>query len=177
MNKILLPILLLATTFLFRARAQEATASPSHDHSAHTEHAHGVDERGDKGMGFSHELTGHHFYLFPDGGGIEVEALDPKDAKSKEAIRTHMNMIVGMFAEGNFSIPMFVHNTVPPGAEKLKQLNREITYAAENTPRGAQVRITTKNSEAIKAIHEFLRFQIEEHRTGDSMEVKPARRS
>ena len=83
-----------------------------------------------------------------------------------------MNMIAGMFAEGNFSIPMFVHNAVPPGVEKLKQLKKEITYAAENTPRGAQVRITTKNSEAIKAIHDFLRFQIEEHRTGDSMEVK-----
>ena len=81
-------------------------------------------------------------------------------------------MIAGMFAEGNFSIPMFVHNTVPPGVEKLKQLKREITYAAENTSLGAQVRITTKNSAAITAIHEFLRFQIEEHRTGDSMEVK-----
>jgi hypothetical protein len=83
-----------------------------------------------------------------------------------------MSMIAGMFAEGNFSIPMFVHNTAPPGVEKLKQLKKEITYAAENTSLGAQVRITTKNSEAIEAIHEFLRFQIEEHRTGDSMEVR-----
>ena len=172
MNKILLPILLLATTFSFRARGQEATVSPRPDHSAQTEHAQGVDERGDKGMGFRHELTDHHFYLFPDGGGIEVEARDPKDAKSKEAIRTHMNMIAGMFAEGNFSIPMFVHHAVPPGVEKLKRLKKEITYTAENTPRGAQVRLTTKNADAIKAIHDFLRFQIEEHRTGDSMEMK-----
>jgi hypothetical protein len=172
MTKILLPILLLATMFSFRARAQQATPSPRPDHSAHPEHAQGVDERGDKGMGFSHQLTGHHFYLFPDGGGIEVEARDPKDAKSRDAIRNHLSMIAAMFSEGNFSIPMFVHNTVPPGVEKLKQLRNEITYAAENTPHGAQVRIKTRNSEAIKAIHEFLRFQIAEHRTGDSMEVK-----
>jgi hypothetical protein len=172
MNKTSLSILLLATMFSFRALAQEATVSPGPDHSAHPEHAQGVDERGDKGMGFNHQLTGHHFYLFPDGGGIEVEARDSKDAKSQDAIRTHMSMIAAMFAEGNFSIPMFVHNTVPPGVEKLKLLKKEITYTAENTPLGAQVRITTKNSEAIKAIHEFLRFQIEEHRTGDSMEVK-----
>ena len=172
MNKILLPILLLASTFSFRARAQEATASPGPDHSSHAEHAQGVDERGDQGMGFSHQLTGHHFYLFPDGGAIEVEARDSKDAKSQEAIRNHLSMIAGMFAEGNLSIPMFVHDTVPPGIEKLKQLKREITYAAENTSLGARVRITTKDTEAIKAIHEFLRFQIEEHRTGDSIEVK-----
>src|SRR3979411_1891805 len=103
MNKILLPILLLATTFSFRASAQEVTASPGPGHSAHTGHAQGVDERGDQGMGFSHQLTGHHFYLFPDGGGIEVEARDPKDAKSQEAIRMHRNMSAGMFSEGNFS--------------------------------------------------------------------------
>jgi len=34
------------------------------------------------------------------------------------------------------------------------------------------VRITTKNSEAVKAVHEFLRFQIKDHATGDSMEVR-----
>jgi hypothetical protein len=172
MTKILLPILLLATTFSSRALSQQAPASSAPDCSAHTEHAQGVDDRGDKGMGFSHQLTGHHFYLFPDGGAIEAESRDPGDAKSQDAIRRHMSMIAGMFAEGNFSIPMFVHNTVPPGMETLKQLNKEITYSAENTLRGAQVRITTKNSDATKAIHEFLRFQIEEHRTGDSMEVK-----
>lgn len=172
MNKILRPILLLATTFSFRAPAQELTATPRPAHGAHTEHAQGVDGRGDKGMGFSHQLAGHHFYLFPDGGAIEVEARDPKDAKSQDAIRSHLKMIADRFAEGDFSIPMFVHATVPPGMEKLKQLKKAIAYIPENTPRGAQVKISTRNSEAIKAIHEFLRFQIEEHRTGDSAEVK-----
>jgi hypothetical protein len=50
-------------------------------------------------------------------------------------------------------------------------LKSEISYAAEETPRGAQVRVTTRNAEAIKAIHQFLRFQIKEHRTGDPLEV------
>jgi hypothetical protein len=34
------------------------------------------------------------------------------------------------------------------------------------------VRIKTANPEALKAVHEFLKFQIEEHRTGDAVEVK-----
>jgi hypothetical protein len=55
--------------------------------------------------------------------------------------------------------------------ETMKRLTSEISYTAEETPRGAQVRITTRNAEAIKAIHQFLRFQIKEHRTGDPLEV------
>ena len=34
-----------------------------------------------------------------------------------------------------------------------------------------RVRITTKDSAALAAIHEFLRFQIEDHRTGDRTEI------
>jgi hypothetical protein len=38
--------------------------------------------------------------------------------------------------------------------------------------RGAQVRISTDNAEAVKVIHEFLLFQIQDHRTGDAVEVE-----
>jgi hypothetical protein len=43
-----------------------------------------------------------------------------------------------------------------------------IEWKFEETPNGGRVRITTKDTEALAAIHEFLRFQIEDHRTGDS---------
>jgi hypothetical protein len=76
------------------------------------------------------------------------------------------------FTEGNFSLPMFIHNTVPPGVETMKRLKNEITYSAENTKKGAQVRINIKNPNPVKAIHDFLRFQITDHRTDDSMDVK-----
>ncbi len=131
-----------------------------------------VGHRGDQAMGFSHQLTGHHFRLFTNGGAIEVEANNPGDADSRDAIRKHMSKIAAMFTEGNFSLPMFIHNTVPPGVEAMKRLKNEITYSAENTKKGAQVRINTKNPNAVKAIHDFLRFQITDHRTGDSMDVK-----
>jgi hypothetical protein len=67
---------------------------------------------------------------------------------------------------------MFIHDAVPPGVETMKRLKDQIVYSAENTSKGAQVRINTNNPEAVKAIHHFLRFQITEHRTGDSMDVK-----
>ena len=123
-------------------------------------------------MGFSHTMTGHHFHLCSDGGVIEVESQSPDDDASKEAIRRHMQKIAGMFAQGDFSLPMFIHHTVPPGVEAMKRLKDQITYTAEKTAKGAQVRIATRSPQALIAVHEFLRFQIKDHRTGDSLAVQ-----
>ena len=104
-------------------------------------------------------MTGHHFHLFPDGGSIEVESGSPVDKISNEAIRRHMQKIARMFARGDFSLPMFIHDTVPPGVEVMKRLSGKIAYTVENTTNGAQVRIVTGNPEVLAAVHEFLRFR------------------
>ena len=151
--------------------AQQPASTPvtaDHDKKRAAE----VDARGDQAMGFSHEMTTHHFHLLRTGGAIEVEADNPSDAQSLKAIRDHMAMIAGLFSQGDFSLPMFIHATTPPGIETMKRLKTEITYHAEDTAGGAQVRITTENSEALKAIHDFLRFQIEDHRTNDPLAVQ-----
>jgi len=132
----------------------------------------GVNTRGDQGMGFSHEKTTHHFRLLADGGAIEIQSNESTDAASQEAIRQHLAMIAVKFSQGDFAIPMFIHATVPPGLGTMKRLKSKITYEAENTERGAQLRITTHDAEALTAIHSFLRFQIQDHQTGDSLEVQ-----
>ena len=76
-----------------------------------------------------------------------------------------------MFAEGNFKIPMFVHDQTPPGVEIMQRHKGEIQYAFEETERGARIRLTTKNEDTRSAIHDFLRFQISEHKTGDRTEI------
>jgi hypothetical protein len=53
-----------------------------------------------------------------------------------------------------------------PGTAAMARLKNEITYKASDLPRGGEVRITTKNAEAVKAIHEFLAFQRGEHHAG-----------
>jgi hypothetical protein len=80
-----------------------------------------------------------------------------------------MQKIAGMFAQGDFSLPMFIHDTVPPGVEAMKRLKDQIAFTAENTANGAQVRIVTGSREALEAVHEFLRFQIKDHRTNDPL--------
>ena len=131
-------------------------------------HHDAVDKRGDHVMGFTHEKTTHHFRLYKDGGAIEVTANDPKDGESRDQIQMHLGHIAKMFALGDFNAPMLIHDRVPPGVPVMQRLKSEIKYALQKTDRGGTVRITTSNEEAVRAVHEFLRFQIEDHRTGDS---------
>src|SRR6266404_33223 len=142
--------------------------------SPHTRRAlrqQGVIERGDHVMGFSHDKATHHFLLYQDGGAIDVQANKLEDAATRDAIRSHFSHIVKMFAEGDFSAPMLIHLQNPPGTETMKQLREQIQYKLENTASGARIRITTKNAEALQAVHTFLRFQIKDHQTGDSAEI------
>jgi len=122
-------------------------------------------------MGFDHARTTHHFRLLPDGGAIEVTANDPADTESRTMIQKHLSHIARMFAEGNFQAPMLIHATDPPGADVMTRLKGEIVYRFEPLETGGRVRITTKNAKALDAVHEFLRFQIREHETGDPLEV------
>ena len=132
-----------------------------------------MNKRGDKHMGFDHLKTTHHFLLANDGGSINVEANDVKDSESRDQIRRHLRHIAMMFGEGNFEVPMLIHEKTPPGSETMKQLKSEIGYEFIETERGASIKISTTNAQAVKAIHEFLTFQIMEHKTGDPLEVKP----
>ena len=132
-----------------------------------------VNEHGDHVMGFSHEKTTHHFELHYDGGVIDVRANDVKDTESRDQIRSHFRHIAQMFADGNFIAPMLVHSTAVPGTATMTKLKDQLHWELQETPRGARIRVTADNKPALDApIHEFLRFQIEDHRTGDCPMVR-----
>jgi hypothetical protein len=128
-----------------------------------------MNERGDQGMGFSQAKTTHHFYLTKSGGSIQVEANDPNDTVSRDQIRQHFRHIAIMFAEGNFEIPMFVHDQVPPGVLEMQRLKTAIKFRYEETKQGGRVLISSADAEAVAAVQSFLRFQITEHKTGDPL--------
>jgi hypothetical protein len=54
----------------------------------------------------------------------------------------------------------------------LRRLKAEIAYTYEETDTGGKVLISTANPKALKAVHEFLRFQIDDHQTGDPKAVQ-----
>ena len=152
--------------------ARQEGQHPARGHG-HGTHAEGVNERGDRVMGFDHTKTTHHFRLYADGGAIEVTANDADDKQSRDRIRKHLGHIAQMFAAGDFIAPMLIHDRVPPGVPVMRRLKSEIKYDYEEAERGARVRIRTASPEALQAVHEFLRIQIEDHKTGDTTEVKP----
>jgi hypothetical protein len=160
--------------------AQDAASCPMH--AAHTSsdsagkdaHHAGVDRRGDREMGFDHTKTAHHFILARTGGSIEVTANSADDVASRDAIRGHLQHIAKMFSEGNFKTPMLIHDRVPPGVPTMEKRKSEIRWTYEDLPAGGRVIASTKDAESLNALHEFLRFQIEDHRTGDPGTVEPA---
>ncbi|MFZ0333735.1 MAG: hypothetical protein WAN10_01865 [Candidatus Acidiferrales bacterium] len=135
-----------------------------------------MNKRGTEAMGFSQTETTHHFLLTASGGVIQVEANRTDDTANRDAIRMHLTHITKMFSEGDFDIPMFVHDTVPPGVPEMKRLKEKITYTFVTTPRGGRVVISSMDKDAVTAIQKFLRFQITEHRTDDPVSVSPTHR-
>jgi hypothetical protein len=161
---------IVTTLLLVSSNAAQCQHDQMHDQ--HSDHHQQVNERGDKVMGFSHEKTTHHFILLTDGGAIEVSANDATDTQSRDQIRMHLKHITQMFAKGNFNAPMLIHAQPPPGVEVMQQKMAAIDYQFSESQTGGRVRITTKDAAALQAIHDFLRFQIKDHQTGDSLEVR-----
>jgi hypothetical protein len=132
----------------------------------------GMHARGAGVMGFDQHKTAHHFYLFEDGGAIEIAVKDAADTVNRDAIRAHLPHIAMMFGAGNFEAPMLVHGEkVVPGTAGLVKLKEQIVYRYTETPQGGRVDITTTDPAALTAVHEFLRYQITEHQTGDAKTV------
>jgi len=160
-TKAILAILVLASAIQAR---QANTQTPEQQHAE-------MMKRGDAGMGFSQDKTTHHFSLLKDGGAIQASVNDPKDDATRNHIRMHLSDVAEMFSAGDFDVPMFIHDTTPPGVPTMTKLHSEIHYRYQQTDSGGKIMIETANPKALEAVHEFLRFQITEHKTGDSTEV------
>jgi hypothetical protein len=173
MNRLALALLL--SLFVSSVLAQDAkpddTMKDCPMHDQHADHHKTVEKNGDQAMGFPHDKSTHHFRILSDGGAIEVTANDSNDKTNAAAIRFHLSRIATMFGSGDFSTPMFVHDGVPPGVTTMKLMKSAIHYTYEELPSGGIVRIKSEDPIAIAAIHDFIRFQITDHQTGDSLEV------
>lgn len=86
----------------------------------------------------------------------------------------HLSHVAQMISAGNFDVPMFIHGTTPDGVPTMKKLHDKIHYHYQEAESGGRIMIQTDDAEALEAVHKFLRFQITEHRTGDSLEVTKA---
>jgi len=155
------------------ALAQQHTAMPdgmTHEqHMAQMEKDAAMKEHGHEAMGFDQDTTSHHFLIEATGGAIAVNVNTPGDATGVRQIRAHLTEIAASFKAGDFSKPFMTHGEQPAGVVVLQRLKSDMTYTYADTSLGGIVRITTANAEALAALHEFLRYQITEHKTGDPL--------
>ena len=129
-------------------------------------------KRGAAAMGFDQETSSHHFRLSPAGGSIEVVANDAADLTTRDQIRAHLKEIAAEFANGDFAKPFATHGELPPGVKTMQSRKQKLTFSYEDIASGGAVRIATQDVKAREAVHEFLRYQIREHATGDPLTVK-----
>ena len=123
-----------------------------------------VQRRGAGVMGVDQYTSAHVFESLPHGGRIILERPSTGDTAGIRTIRAHMREIAGQFRRGDFSAPFLVHAQAVPGTPEMARLAATIDYVAADRPRGAELRLTTRDPAALDAIHEFLAFQRADHR-------------
>jgi hypothetical protein len=156
------------------ARAQSTTAMDSAMHAKHHPSSAtsprdsafaALQERGKVAMGVDQYTSVHLFDALPDGGRIELQR-PAGDSADVRQIREHLQEIARMFSKGDFSTPQFVHMRDVPGTRVMATKKAAIRYVYSSLPMGGEVRMTTRDPEALAAIHEFMAFQRGDHRAG-----------
>jgi hypothetical protein len=158
------PIMLLAACSdrsAVQSRTHSASAPP--DDSAFAL----VQTRGHGAMGVDQYTSTHRFEPLPDGGRI-ILVRDGDDPAGVAQIRAHMAEIAAAFRRGDFSVPGFVHDRAVPGTATMTGRRSRISYIADTLPHGGSLRIHSTDSIAISAIHQFLAFQRQDHRSPDA---------
>ena len=163
----------LAAALLLAPQHPTMPKGTSHDeHLKQMERDEALKKGGAEAMGFDQDATTHHFGLTTTGAFIQVQVNDPADVANRDTIRAHLKEIAADFARGDFSKPFLTHDETPPGVETMRRVKAVIEFSFEETESGGRVRITTADAEALNGIHDFVRYQIKEHRTGDSLNIQ-----
>lgn len=134
-----------------------------------------VQERVAPVMGVDQDTSKHVFEDLPDGGRVVLDWPTAADSAQVASIRRHMREVAADFTSGNFAKPFAVHAQVVPGTAVMAAKRAVIRYETADRERGAEVRIRSADADAVKAVHEFLAFQRNDHRAAghDGHSMKP----
>jgi hypothetical protein len=170
MNKIIAVLALLLVSGSWLAAQHVMPPGMSHEeHLRQLQKEQDLKNRGALAMGFDQETSEHHFLLRKNGGAIVVVSRDAGDHQQIALIRSHLREIARAFADGSFEKPIATHAELPPGAAMMQEKKKRITYRYVEQPAGGSVVIESNDTAARQAIHEFLQYQITEHKTGDPL--------
>lgn len=163
-----------ATVLVLAACKAQQSREASRAGAADTSFA-ATQQRGARVMGVDQYTSTHVFEDLPDGGRIILERDDAGDSAGIATIREHMRTIASDFRAGEFSKPFAVHAGQVPGTAVMAARHGSITYEPIERPRGAEVRIRTTDSAAVRAVHEFLAYQRGAHHAAGHEGMRHAR--
>jgi hypothetical protein len=158
---------LLVLTACGRASPHDSAVAGSGENTAAESTFAAVQARGadPRAMGVDQYTSVHRFDALPDGGRVELQrAVD--DSAGVAQIRRHLREVATAFAAGDFTTPAFVHARDVPGTAVMAARREAISYEVRDLPRGAELRITTHDTDALRAVHRFMAFQRGDHRAG-----------
>jgi hypothetical protein len=92
------------------------------------------------------DMTVERYRLDKEGGVIEVEATQPGDKETRDAVRQQLQEEA--------------HNGISSATPAMRQYKKEIQYRYEKTTRGGRIYIAAKNREALLAVQDFLRSRM-----------------
>lgn len=130
-----------------------------------------LNSRFSKVLGTDVDKIVQHYYLVKNGGVIEFTAKDPADNATISTVQKYLEAQKGLFEKGKTEADSDLYGKVPDGLLALKKLRNDITFFAVNTDNGAALRMFSVNEQARQAIQDFMKFQINEHKTGDPLQV------
>lgn len=155
-------LLTLLLSLVVSERGARAQSAPSKKPDPRDTAFAAMQQRGKRAMGVDQYTSTHHFEALSDGGVIRL-VRDVDDSAGVAQVRAHLREVARAFAAGDFSTPGFVHVRTVPGTQVMSAKRSVIRYTPRDVPRGAELRIATRDPEALNAIHEFLAFQRTEH--------------
>ena len=128
-----------------------------------------LNARFSKALGTDASKIVQHYYLVQNGGVIELTAKDPADHACIVAIQKYLDLQKDLFERGKNDSDTEIHGKVPDGLAALKKLRGDITFFTVKDDNGAVLRMLTVSDQARQAIQDFMKFQINEHKTGDPL--------
>ncbi len=161
---------------LLAASALAVSPSAAQDHTTHSGHPstpaatndsafRALQQRGRRTMGVDQYASRHRFEDLRDGGRIELQMIEA-DSAAVAQIRVHLQEIERDFREGRFTTPEATHAMTVPGTAVMARKQDRISYSYRELPKGGEVRIRTRDRDALRAVREFLAFQRSDHRAG-----------
>jgi hypothetical protein len=150
-------VIIALLVWVYLAPAQTASADPTQD----------VNARFSRSLGVSLDKIVLHFYLVKNGGVVEITAKDPGDTATVTAIQKYLQTQKELWEKGKDPVTE-IHGKAPDSAAVMRKLRNDITFYMAKTDEGAVLRMFSINDQARGAIQDYLKFEIAEHKTGDS---------